>query len=63
MIPKSKGHIGFTENFEYFQIGDNIFRASISDCMDIYGYRSGRRFESTIAAWESLKQFVEFVAE
>lgn len=52
--PKSKGHIGFTENFEYFVSGDDVFRAQISDVMDVWGHRAGARFESTLAGWESL---------
>lgn len=48
---KSKGHIGFTATHEYFAMGKNIYRASLTYYVGTDGYRVGARFEATAAAW------------
>lgn len=48
---KSKGHIGFDGDFEFYAgANGDVFRANIGNVIDIYGYRSGR-FESSAASW------------
>lgn len=64
-MEKSKGHIGFSNGFEYF-FGDdgNLYRASIANSyIDIYGYRSTARFESTSAAADMCLKLVGLKGE
>lgn len=41
-VKKSKGHIGFTDDFEYFERGGEVFRAPFSDVIMPDGRRSER---------------------
>ena len=52
---RSRGHIKFSGPHEYFRAGNgDIYRASISDVMDMdTGQRAGR-FEATATAWKRL---------
>ena len=47
-MEKSKGHVAFIGKSEYFIHGTDLYRAPIKDSyIDVYGYRSGARFECT----------------
>jgi hypothetical protein len=39
---KSKGHIKFWGNFELYEVNGQVFRALMSNSIDINGYRHGR---------------------
>ena len=45
MTQKSKGHMFFTKEFEFFRVKNQIFRAHRSNPLDIKRYRQGARFE------------------
>ncbi|MBU1067280.1 hypothetical protein KKE60_05805 [Patescibacteria group bacterium] len=48
---RSKGHVGFAGESEYFfGIDGTLYRAHILDVMDVHGYRAGARFEATAVA-------------
>lgn len=52
-MDKSKGHVEFIGPWEYFHgANGDLFRAPKDGYIDVYGYRSGARFESTPAASE-----------
>lgn len=57
MAEKSRGHIGFFGESELLQFGDNIYRASKTDVMDVNtGIRSGARFEGPVHQLPYLKK-------
>jgi len=49
---KSKGHINFEGDYEYFRIGNEVYRAHISNVMD--GTTNARigRWECSVQHWE-----------
>lgn len=54
---KSKGHIGFSGEFEYVKgANGDIFRGPINSPVMTDGIRGGMRFESTPAGWGGMKK-------
>ena len=52
-MQKSKGHICFYGEFEFYERDDQVYRANVSNVIDVDGYRIGR--------WECSKlQFKHF---
>ena len=45
----SKGHIGNNGQSEFFVKNDEVFRAPKDSPLDIYGYRMGGRWESSVS--------------
>ena len=61
---RSKGHIGFSGRWEYFWINKRVvMRAPRDGYIDVMGYRSGARFESTAEAWKSFSNLIEWEKE
>ena len=54
---KSKGHICFQGEFEFFARGGEVFRAKLSDVIDIWGYRFGR-WECSVAHYERFRSVI-----
>ena len=57
MKAKSKGHICFSGNFEFYERGGEVFRAHLSNVLDIWGYRHGR-WECSKAHFERFKNLL-----
>ena len=49
---KSKGHLEFIGEWEYFTYKGDLYRAKISNDLTINGYRNGARFVCTKATIE-----------
>lgn len=54
----SRGHIGFGPcleggSFEYFRVGERIYRATADNALDVHGYRMGVRWDCSVEQWES----------
>lgn len=41
-IEKSSGHICFNGNYEYFSYEGEIYKAPLSNCINVQGFRDGR---------------------
>lgn len=50
-LTKSNGHLEFIGDFEFFLFNGELYRARISNVMNVDGYRSGR--------WEAPAYLVE----
>jgi hypothetical protein len=44
-MEKSKGHLAFVGQWEFFRRGDDVYRVDVSYPFDIWGYRQGARWE------------------
>lgn len=56
-MEKSKGHICFNGEFEFYEKQGEVFRANKSNVIDIYGYRIGR-WECSIKQFNLFKDFI-----
>ncbi len=57
MKEKSKGHICFNDNFEFYQCGNQVYRAALSNVIDIEGYRFGR-WECSVPMFNRFKDMI-----
>lgn len=62
---KSRGHIGFSGNHEYFTLDSgDVYRAENSSYFGFAGNEKGRRvgarFESTKTAWSQGKKLIKW---
>ena len=55
---KSKGHLSFFGNYEYFEFNSVVFKAHKSDVVMPDGYRTGR-WECTMSHWPLTKSVLE----
>jgi len=47
-MDKSKDHVMFLDNYEYFKAPDEtLYKAKVNNYIGIDGYRVGKRFEAT----------------
>lgn len=44
-MEQSRGHLAFVGRWEYFRIGNEVYRAATDYPLDVLGYRQGARFE------------------
>ena len=59
MKAKSKGHICFSGNFEFYERGGEVFRAHVTNVLDTSGYRHGR-WECSKAHFERFKNLFPY---
>lgn len=57
---ESKGHIEFNGLFEYFRAKDSVYRASLTNTIDLNtGYRTGARWECCVSKWGEMRRLIE----
>jgi hypothetical protein len=53
---KSKGHIAFSDGYEFFKLGNDIYRSHITNVIDLNaGVRCGSRWMCNEKHWDKIK--------
>jgi hypothetical protein len=55
----SEGHLFSVNGFEYYQVGNEVYRAPLSNPLGKFGTRTGARFECYARSVQMLKQILK----